>query len=168
MSHLCNSIQSSGRGTAELDMFEISCCFDDDEWCGWWTEADTTEEWLTLRDTLARFDVRGGDAGGVINIPVLLVLFFWIFKRQIHSDIYKCNFLRIEFTSFRSHQLTEGSHLCISLNQTPKSSNKYLIWIVNVKSLKLSRSSSVRGRLYRSLHPQSSNFRSRKFPSTQR
>ena len=89
--------------------------------------------------------------------------FFEFFKRQIHSDIYKCNFLRIEFTSVRSHQLTEGSHLCISLNPTPKSSNKYLIWIVNVKSLKLSRSSSVRGRLYRSLHPKSSNFRSQ-FP----
>jgi hypothetical protein len=41
------------------------------------TEADITREWLTLRDTsLARFDVRGGDAGGVMNIPVLFVLFF--------------------------------------------------------------------------------------------
>jgi hypothetical protein len=87
--------------------------------------------------------------------------FFEFFKRQIHSDIYKCNFLRIEFTSVRSHQLTEGSRLCISPNPTPKSSNKYLIWIVNVKSLKLSRSSGVRGRLYRSLHPKSSNFRYR-------
>ena len=35
-----------------------------------------------LRDTLAGFDVKGGDAGGVINIPV------FVFRREkFKSDI---------------------------------------------------------------------------------
>ena len=91
MSRLCNPMQSSGRGTGyvwnQLLLWR--------RWVLWMMNGSRHCGGMTkLRDTLARFDVRGGDAGGAIKIPVLFVLFYFcIFIREkFTSDIYKFNF----------------------------------------------------------------------------
>jgi hypothetical protein len=103
MSRLCNLIQSSVRGTGYVFnqlLFWRRCVV-------WMMNGSRHYGGMANTSRYTRqIRCHGGDAGGVINIPVLFVWFFLNFKRQIQVRHLSIHFLVIEFTSFRSHQLT--------------------------------------------------------------